>query len=632
MCVHGYAQAPDLLSRKVNLNFRNLSQREALEVVAREGGFQWSYNARLLDPGKRVSIVAERILLREALYRIMGDEFTYKQNEGYVILKRAKKQDNTISGYIVDPQTGARVQNATVYDRKSLRATQTDKNGYYELKVGKDAQVVISKLAYRDTVLLVSPQNPRVAEIDLQLAPQTPPTSPTLRKEWALLSVRMERYFTTTLQRVNAMNVNGDLQKPFQFSILPNIGTNRLLGPNISNSVSLNATVGYSGGSRALEIGGIGNIDRYSARGVQIAGGFNGVGGEVSGVQLAGVLNHAGDTLRGMQIAGMLNIAKTASWSGQAAGMVNVAGNGRMLFQAAGVSNVADSLYALQVSALTNHTFGYFQGIQVAGLVNTASHSKAALQFAGLVNIASHGSAQLQATTLLNVGDTVHGIQAAGMVNVARKVNGLQIGLINVARKANGLQIGLVNRAKTINGMQIGLLNFARRGGYNIAEGGTNDVTTWHAAYKSGTGALYTIFTAGLRPDTSRQLWTYGVGLGTRLRLSRHAAFTLEGIHRHVNFGTSHNSFRQEWSQGLLSLELKIAGGLALAAGVSANAVFGDENNPSFVENRPNIVPKAPWRTIDYGDARFSGWLGWSLSVRAGVFPRKKYRPPTSPD
>ena len=608
LCLKTQAQAPDLLGRKIALNFRNLPQKEALDIVAREGGFQWSYNANLIDPAKRVSVVADRIILREALYRIMGDGFTYKQNEGYLILKRLKKPENKISGYIVDPRTGERVQNATVYDRKSLRATQTDQNGYYELKVNPNSQVVVSKLAYRDTVLQVSSQTSKVAEIDLRLAPAAAPLPNSLRQDWALFSVQMERYFTSTLQRVNALNVKKSLHRRFQLSLFPNIGTNHLLSPNVVNDYSVNLTVGYAKGNSRVEVGGVGNIDRGNMTGLQGAGVFNAVSGNVSGLQVAGILNHTGDTLRGLQVAGALNIAKNARWSGQAAGMVNVAGSGKMLFQAAGLSNVADSLFALQVAAVSNHTFGYFQGVQAAGIVNTAQHSKAALQVAGLVNVNRHGSAQLQVAGVVNIGDTLQGIQATSLLNFARKVS--------------GIQIGLINRAREIHGMQIGLLNFSRRGGYVVGEVGTNDIATGNIAYKAGTGALYTIFTGGLRPDTSDRLWVYGLGLGTRLRLSRWSAFTLDVLHRHVNIGRAHNNFAQEWSQGALNLELKLGRNMALAVGVSANAVFGDEANPAFEANRPKIVPKAPFRTLDFNDPRYSGWIGWSIALRAGVFSR----------
>ena len=230
---------------------------------------------------------------------------------------------------------------------------------------------------------------------------------------------------------------------------------------------------------------------------------------------------------------------------------------------------------------------------------------------AGLFNVNSHGSAVLQTAGLFNIADTLMGIQASP--------------LLNVARKASGIQIGLINRAREIKGMQIGLLNFSRRGGYVIGEVSINDVAPYNLSYKSGTGALYTTFAGSMRPNAqdSLQLWAYGLGFGTRLRMGNAAAFTLEGVHRHVNFGRQHNNYLQEWSQGTLSLELKMGRALALYAAVTANAVFGADDNPNFETKRNRIVPAKPYRTLDLGDPRFTGWIGWSLGIRAGMFPRK---------
>lgn len=602
----------DCLGIYIAIEARNLHQKDALDQVARQAGFHWSYNANLLDPAARVTVVSDHILVRESLRRIMGDGFSYKQNGKYVIMKRIKNPEQRLSGYVKDPKTGRGVPNATVYDPKTLRAAKTDQSGYYELKVGTGArEVVVSKLDYRDTVVQVTPLLRNVTELNLTLAPPPPSIPTTLHQDWAVFSYQMEHYFTTTLQRVDAMNVKNRLKRRFQVSLLPAVGTNGILGANVENGFSLNLTIGYSKGTKGLELGAIGNINRDRVSGLQIAGVFNGVGNDAGGVQIAGLLNHAGDTLTGLQIAGALNIAKTGYWSGQVASLVNVAGNGRMLMQVAGISNVADSLYALQVSGLSNHTFGYFQGVQAAGLLNTAWRATAAVQMAGLFNVNSHGSAVLQTAGLFNIADTLMGIQASP--------------LLNVARKASGIQIGLINRAREIKGMQIGLLNFSRRGGYVIGEVSINDVAPYNLSYKSGTGALYTTFAGSMRPNAqdSLQLWAYGLGFGTRLRMGNAAAFTLEGVHRHVNFGRQHNNYLQEWSQGTLSLELKMGRALALYAAVTANAVFGADDNPNFETKRNRIVPAKPYRTLDLGDPRFTGWIGWSLGIRAGMFPRK---------
>jgi hypothetical protein len=126
-------------------------------------------------------------------------------------------------------------------------------------------------------------------------------------------------------------------------------------------------------------------------------------------------------------------------------------------------------VYGADVSLLAGRTTSTFGGVlQVAGLLNynQATATVIGLQFAGAANIngttakiygvqaaaynSNVGESQLvglNLAALANVSPhmTILGVQAAGLYNSARTVNGLQIGLVNVADRLRGLQIGLVN-------------------------------------------------------------------------------------------------------------------------------------------------------------------------------------------
>ncbi|MCK6692453.1 MAG: carboxypeptidase-like regulatory domain-containing protein, partial [Thermoanaerobaculia bacterium] len=158
----------DVLERTVSVRFDQVPLKQALTEIARQGGFEWSYNASILDESRRVTLVAEGWTVRETLVYLLGDAYTYKQNGEYLILKRQKKpQQQRLSGYVSDYKTGQKMAGVTVYDRKTLRSTTTNKHGYYELPVGDRSEIVVSKLAYRDTVLRVSSQTPRLVKLDL---------------------------------------------------------------------------------------------------------------------------------------------------------------------------------------------------------------------------------------------------------------------------------------------------------------------------------------------------------------------------------------------------------------------------------------------------------------------------------
>jgi len=126
-------------------------------------------------------------------------------------------------------------------------------------------------------------------------------------------------------------------------------------------------------------------------------------------------------------------------------------------------------VYGLDVSAIGGTTSLHFGGLlQAAGGLNynKGSATVIGLQAAGGANIngtsAKIFGAQVAAynnnrgeSMLVGLGvgllanvsphTTVIGVQAAGLYNSARTVNGIQIGLVNVADKLRGLQIGLIN-------------------------------------------------------------------------------------------------------------------------------------------------------------------------------------------
>ncbi len=409
------AQANDVLERYITVRFQQTPLKEALAEVAQKGGFEWSYNANIIDAQKRISLVTNKWTVRETLYELLGDGYDFKANGNYLILKKRKSQPNEIYGYVKDPKTGARIANATVYDRKTLRATTTDESGYYALKVKSTAEIAVTRLNYQDTVFSITAESPRLQRIELQYD-STPVRTPfNLEKTVDIATTKAAQFFKASLEKWNAVNVPDSIHRIFQFSVLPKIGSNHNLSGKVVNDWSLNLLAGSSRGNRILEVAGIGNFTRQEMSGLQMAGVFNELRGSSTGVQMAGLYNRIADTLSGVQIAGATNFARVQQGiSVQVAGAVNHARKGVSTCQIAGAVNNAEQV----------------EGIQVAGAVNNCQHVKG-IQLAGAVNHAKE----------------VDGLQIAGAVNTARKVKGVQIGLFNAAKELDGFQIGLINRS-----------------------------------------------------------------------------------------------------------------------------------------------------------------------------------------
>lgn len=414
-CVH--LSAAEVLERHIDVRFQQTPLKEALAAVAQKAGFEWSYNANIVDATKRISLVANDWTVRETLFELLGEGYEFKPNGNYLILKKRKKPADQLSGYIKDPVTGQRVANATVYDRQTLRATTTDSNGYYELRVKKSTQVAIARLNYRDTIFAVTTESPRFQKVDLQV--NTAPVAHilTLEENLQIAAGRAERFFRASLEKWNAVNVPDSLHRRYQISFLPKLGTNHTLSGKVVNDWSLNILAGSSLGNRKLEIGGIGNFTRKNMTGVQVGGIFNELRGNTNGIQIGGIYNHTGDTLSGVQVGGIVNVAhRTEGLAVQVGGIANFIG---------------------QTNGLT---------VQVGGILNQAPGGTASVQVSGITNHARQVSG-VQVAGIVNVVDTLNGIQVSGFSNHARKVRGIQIGIINSASDLRGLQIGIINRS-----------------------------------------------------------------------------------------------------------------------------------------------------------------------------------------
>ena len=503
--------------------------------------------------------------------QVLGDDYTFKESGEYLILKRQKKNRQKLSGYVTDRNTGKRMADATVYDRTTLRSTTTDKHGYYELPVGERSEIVVAKLAYRDTILQVTSQTPRLVKLELYVDSLPQPARPGFEQELTQIAAELQDFFVRSSQKLTTVNVRDSLERYAQVSLLPGIGTNHRLSGRVVNDYSLNILAGYSRGNRVLEIGGLGNINRENVSGFQAAGLFNITGDDLFGVQAAGLFNNLGNDARGAQFAGIYNFIRDTLRGAQFAGIGNYSGyTAPGAFQAAGILNVAPK-----------------------GRVNT--------QFAGIINHA-HKSA-FQAAGIANTADTLLGVQVAGIFNRAGQARGAQIGLINFARE--------------IKGVQLGLINLSQYGGYVVLEFSANDVLLANAAFKSGVPALYTILTAGYDPDSpaSERFWAYGIGLGARARFTNWSGMSFDLIHRHLNEG-GHSNHWQEWGQLAAALDLNFGKHFSIAGGPSANLFVADPNRLGSGALRERVVSNDRLSADQNADGWLSAWWGWTAALR----------------
>ena len=259
----------------------------------------------------------------------------------------------------------------------------------------------------------------------------------------------------------------GYVHNPFTISIVPYLSTNLDASPRTITNLSLNG-IGLNAGVEGLEAGLVLNVDLVRIKALQVAGGANYVGGNVTGIQGSGVFNAVNGEFGGLQAAGIANIAK---------------------------------------GPLTGLQFSIYGG-------NLALNGLTGLQatFIGL-NYARDRVRGLQGTLGMNVstGTTLGG--QASLINVAGDVTGAQVGLINVARNVTGAQVGLVNISRTVEGVPLGPLCVVTHGAYRGSLW-VDDFGALNASLRTGPLPMYYLLTYGRVIGDSRRPWNIGFGAG----------------------------------------------------------------------------------------------------------------------
>jgi len=144
------------------------------------------------------------------------------------------------------------------------------------------------------------------------------------------------------------------------------------------------------------------------------------------------------------------------------------------------LGSLEENIMGIQVSNIMNISTGYVYGIQNAGIFNISK------RFQGF-----------QGAGVFNISESLVGAQASGLFNIARgNIKGVQIsGFMNIAKKVDGIQVGVINIAEENNGIALGLFNFIKNGVHDFGiSWNSNDMFDFF--YQSGTNSLF--FTIGV--------------------------------------------------------------------------------------------------------------------------------------
>jgi len=646
-----FAQNQSPLNRKITITFSQETPQKVLELISATADFKISYNPELLKGITELNGSFENILVKDVLDITFKGKFDYKEHENYVIITLKPKPDPSksnpmgvliISGQVLNAYTLAPLSEVSIYDRATLSAAISDKEGNFKLRIDKPSdenEIVIIKRNFKDTVLYLPNVENRNLRIHLRVEQPkstTPAISPIEEIEDTSLVASSnpseviveegnnlpeeEQNFeipfipsAKTEQGINQQNITNDIYRPFQFSVLPYMGTNGTLSGNVINDYSLNLFGGVSKGTNKLEASAFFNIDLEDVRVAQFAGWFNIVGRDVYGVQYAGLFNVVGRNVTGVQMAGLFNVNEAEFNGIQAAGLINVNGGRVNGAQLAGLINIGlDTVSGWQGAGLMNINDKRVRALQTAGLMNVNGDGVEAAQFAGLMNVNGGNSGGAQFAGLMNLNDGyVKGAQVSGLVNAAGKVKGSQIGFINLA--------------DSVGGIQLGFFSFSKRG-YHKIEIFADEIFYTNLAFRTGGNhAFYNIFTAGLNPtfESADDLyWTVGYGIGTSPKLSKRLYLNFDITANQLskgNFLTAQNNLVKLYT----GFEVKLAKRLSFNAGATLNTLIRDSAYTDYPKIFTDYQPKIIYEDVLNADDEYKlrhpsiqMWIGFKAGIR----------------
>ncbi len=569
------AQSKPLLEREISISFTNEKLDAALVKLSKQEKFTFSYSPAILNLTTIINATYERKTLREVLAYLVGSSVQPKEKGNYIILTKTNStQPKTgsivpliISGYVVNMDTNEKIGEVSIYDKKSLTAAITNSYGYFKLILEKpEAQnfISINKRSYRDTVISIKPDATSFLTIALEpeqrVIVQTTNESD-LKKDSSeaiilppLLSDDKTISQPKLARDLNMENIKDTLYRRWQISLFPFIGTNHTLSGNVINDYSLNVVGGYGLGVKKAEVAGYFNINRGSVERWQLAGTFNLNFGSVKGFQGAGSFNINRGSAEAVQVAGAFNFNRQAS-----------------------------------------------QGAQFAGLMNIQQKTYRGAQLAAFMNV---------------TGDEITGTQISAFMNYAKKIHGTQIsGFINYAKNVQGTQIGLINISDSVRGVPIGLINIVKHG-YHKIEISTDEVFYTNLAFRTGVPLLYTIITAGIKPDNFEDpYWTVGYGIGTAPKLAKWLSLNFDVTANQVskgNFTPAVNLVNKLY----MGFEVQPLPKFAFTFGVTLNAYVTYTTYDGYTDLFTDYKPKMIYDETSSDNTNVKMWWGAKVGLR----------------
>lgn len=589
-----------VLERTVTATFNNEPIVSVLDKIHQQTGAAFAYQSHILNGVAPVTMEFKNKSIREVLSFILPKDLLFKSKGSHIIIKeRPKDATSEMSGYVYEANSNKKLANVTIYDKSTLQSVTTDEYGYYSINLPmKNQCLTVNKANYEDTcIALRSSGESGLTNIELEPAKD----SAMWRKQIANLNTKTNELIKKFKAYVNMVNVKDTINRNFQFSWVPFVGTNGRMSGNVYNKFSINLIGGYSRGNKLLELGGMFNINKENMRGAQLAGMFNIVGDSVKGIQGAGLFNMVGRSVYGAQGAGFMNLNLGTLRGLQGAGFMNInKGNVEGATGATFMNYNHKEVKGLQVAGFMNYCGDTLKGVTGAGFMNFTRYSKGALEVAGFMNQAARSKGNVQLAGFMN--QSLKGttrFQMSSFMNQAKVVTGSQIGFINIC--------------DSIGGVPLGFISIVKKGLHQIEVYG-DETFFANLGFRTGVNKFHNTLFAGIQ-TTGSDLWHFGYGIGTSFKLSEKMRMDMSLSSQHVSKGNFYFA-TSELNKFYMGADLKLAKKVHLAFGPTFNLYVTDELTPQYATTYSSISPYSQYNSTTVGGFNLKGWVGGRIALR----------------
>jgi len=179
LLVFGFLGAQTPLVQNIDFTCRGCRPAEALVALSRQTGVNIVFSDRFFEPCPPLTIQARNESLKMVLEQISAcGKVAFKDVDGQIVFfKKATK--NTLSGYVLDAETGERLIGASIRARPAGSSAGvgavSNEFGFFSLKVEEgELEIEASYVGYRVELQRMSVSDDRIIRLRLQPIPALP--------------------------------------------------------------------------------------------------------------------------------------------------------------------------------------------------------------------------------------------------------------------------------------------------------------------------------------------------------------------------------------------------------------------------------------------------------------------------